>query len=67
MANAIIEKTIQNYLDAVEHKYGRDNRGKTVVKYLGSTTFFLKKHHVEQGRTIDMDDLQLMTRHLKSA
>jgi len=67
MANAIIEKTIQDYLNAVEHKYGLENRNKTVVKHIGSSTFFLKKHHVEQGRTIDMGDLQLMTRHLKSS
>jgi len=66
MANATIEKTIQNYLNAVEHKYGLENRNKTVVKHLGGSTFFLKKHHRAQGRTIAMDDLQLMTNHLKS-
>ncbi len=67
MANATIEKTIQNYLNAVEHKYGLENRKKTIVKQIDGSTFFLKKHNLEQGRTIYMGDLQLMTRHLESA
>ncbi len=66
MSNAVIEKTIQNYLNAVEQQYGQENRAKTVVKHVGSSTFFLKKHNVKQGRTVDMDDLQLMTHHLET-
>jgi len=66
MSNAVIEKTIQNYLDAVEQHYGQEIRDKTVIKHLGSSTFLLKKHNVQQARTVDMDDLQLMTRHLKA-
>jgi len=67
MANATIEKTIQNYLNAVEHKYGLENRKKTIVKQIDGSTFFLKKHNLEQGRTIYMGDLQLMTKHLESS
>ncbi len=63
----VVEKTIQNYLDAVEHKFGRDSRERTIVKHLGSTNFLLKKHSAEQGRTVHMDDLQLMARHLMAS
>jgi len=66
MSNAVIEKTMQNYLNAVEQQYGQKNREKTMLKHLGSSTFFLKKHNVEQGRTVDMGDLQLMTQHLET-
>jgi len=66
MSNVTIEKTMQDYLNAVEQQYGQENREKTVIKHLGSSTFFLKKHNVEQGRTVDMGDLQLMTHHLET-
>jgi len=66
MSNAVIDKTIQNYLKAVEQQFGQENREKTVLKHLGSSTFFLKKHNVKQGRTVDMGDLQLMTQHLET-
>jgi len=63
----IIKQTIAAYLEAVEQKFGSIARSKTVLKHRGSRTFFLKKHSAEHGRTINLGDLKLMIRHLKTA
>jgi len=63
----IITQTISSYLEAVEQKFGSTARSKTVLKHRGSRTFFLKKHTAEYGQTINLGDLKLMIRHLKTA
>jgi len=59
--------TISAYLEAVEQQFGSIARSKTILKHRGSRTFFLKKHSDEYGQTINLGDLKLMIRHLKTA
>jgi len=64
--NMIIKQTITSYLEATEQKFGSSARAKTVLKHRGGRTFFLKKHNAAHGQTINLGDLKLMIRHLKT-
>ncbi|MDX8405996.1 MAG: hypothetical protein R8K50_07585 [Mariprofundus sp.] len=61
-----IQKTINNYLDAVEKKFGADARKKTVVKHRGGNTFALKRANALHAQSVDLGNLSLMTRQLQT-
>lgn len=60
-----IQDTIQNYLDAVEQKFGKEARKNTVLKHREGTDFVLKRADSAKPTLVDMETVQLMTGYLK--
>ncbi len=62
-----IQKTIKNYLDAVEKKFGIDARKNTELKHRGGSTFMLKQADAKYPQVIDMGNLSQMTRQIQAS
>jgi len=60
-----IQKTINEYLDAVEKKFGTEAREQTTLVHEDGSVFVLKRHSDKRPSTVMMGDLLLMTKHLK--
>jgi len=62
-----IQKAMNNYLAAVENRFGSDARNKTVVSHRGGNAFAVKRADALHPQIVDMGNLTLMTRHLNNA
>jgi len=60
-----IKKAMNNYLAAIEKKFGADARKKTRLEHRGGLNFFLKKAEARHGQVVDLGNLTLMTKHIK--
>ncbi len=62
-----IQKTIKNYLDAVEKKFGIEARKNTKLKHRGGSTFMLKQADANHAQVIDLGSLSQMTRQIRAS
>jgi len=62
-----IQKTINNYLKAVEKKFGIDARKNTELEYRGGSTFMLKRADAQHPQVIDMGSLSQMARQMRAS
>jgi len=62
-----IQNTINNYLDAVEKKFGIEARRKTDLQHRGGSTFMLKRADATHAQTIDMGNLSQMAKQLQAS
>jgi hypothetical protein len=62
-----IQQTINNYLSAVEKKFGPEARQQTRLQHRGGTTFVLKPAHAKHARVVDLGRLSQMARHLHAS
>ncbi|MFQ5344744.1 MAG: hypothetical protein ACE5DZ_02150 [Mariprofundus sp.] len=62
-----IKKAMNNYLAAIEKKFGAEARKSIRLEYRGGLKFFLKKGEAAHGQVVDLGNLTLMTRHIQSA
>ncbi|MDQ6996725.1 MAG: hypothetical protein Q9M82_04595 [Mariprofundus sp.] len=61
-----IQKTINNYLEAVEKKFGIEARKNTKLQHRGGSTFMLKRADANHPQVIDMGSLSQMTRQMQA-
>jgi len=61
-----VEKTINDYLDATEHKHGASVRQETSVEHRGGIQLVLKRPD-QHAQTVDVGSLRLMTEQLLNA
>jgi len=62
-----IQKTIKNYLDAVETKFGIDARKNTDLQYRGGSTFMLKRADANHAQVIDLGNLSQMAKQMQAS
>jgi len=58
-----VKQSIQAFLQAVEHKFGRDVRENTRVTHAGGVQLVLRRPNMKQ-HIIDLGSLRLMTQQL---
>jgi len=61
-----IHNTINNYLDAVEKRFGTEARKNTKLKHRGGSKFLLKQAEAKHSQVVDMGNLTLMARQLQA-
>jgi len=62
-----IRKTIKNYLDAVEKKFGTEARKNTKLQHRGGSTFILKRADATHPQVIDLGSLSQMARQMRAS
>ncbi len=62
-----IQKTIKNYLNAVEKKFGIHARKNTDLKHRGGSTFVLKQADANHAQVIDLGRLSQMTKQMQAS
>jgi len=62
-----IRKTIKNYLDAVEKKFGTEARKNTKLQHRGGSTFILKRADAKHPQVIDLGNLSQMARQMQTS
>ncbi|MFQ5344474.1 MAG: hypothetical protein ACE5DZ_00780 [Mariprofundus sp.] len=61
-----IKKAMNNYLAAIEKKFGAEARNNTRLEHRGGLNFFLKKADARHGQIVDLGNLTLMTRYIQT-
>ncbi len=59
-----IQNTIQQYLDAVEKKFGHQARTDTILTHRNGSSFYLKRDNQSKPSLVDMGTIQLMTKQI---
>ncbi len=62
-----IQKTIKNYLDAVEKKFGAEARKNTKLQHRGGSTFMLKRADANHPQLVDLGNLSYMARQMQAS
>jgi len=60
-----VNQKINEFLDAVGQIHGEDYRTKMVVAHRGGTSIFVKYPDHNEGSLVDLDNLEMKTKHLK--